>query len=170
MESASFKLFLNNPHLLQLASIFLKPDQSSDDIKNAGGKVATILYCGNCNDDFGMLRKQILAKKMMTSKSFVEPKHLPPTKHSLKYHSYRAYFHILKWMNIPGIKAENWGWKTVNNSLVPIITDHNATPDKLLAIIQCKCKTDCSRTFAPHDNNPPRQLPPDNRPLNFCPS
>ena len=63
-KSTSFKLFLNNPRLLQLASIFLKPDQSPDDIKNAGEIVATILYRGNCNDDFGMLRKQIIAKKI----------------------------------------------------------------------------------------------------------
>ena len=35
--------FLNNPRLLQLASIFLKPDQSPDDIKNAGAKVATAM-------------------------------------------------------------------------------------------------------------------------------
>ena len=95
--------FLNNPRLLQLASIFLKPDQRSDDYLS-------------CNDDFGMLRKQILAKEITPSKSFVEPKHLPPTKHSLKYHSCRAYFQILKCLNIPGIKAEYCGWKTVNNS------------------------------------------------------
>ena len=69
---------------------------------------------------------RILAKKITPSKSFVEPKHLPPTKHSLKYHSYRAYFQILKRLNIPGINAEDWGWKTVNNSLAPITTDHNA--------------------------------------------
>ena len=75
-----------------------------------------------------MLRKQILAKKITPSKSFVEQKHLPPIKHSLKYHSYRAYFQILKWLNIPGIKAEDWGWKTENNSLAPITTDHNAAP------------------------------------------
>ena len=86
-----------------------------------------------------MLRKQILAKKITPSKSFVEPKHLPPTKHSLKYHSYRAY-----WLNIPGIKAEDWCWKTVNNSLAPITTDHNAAPYKLFAITRCKCKIDCS--------------------------
>ena len=131
-KSTSFKLFLNNPRLLQLASIFLiKPDQISDDYLS-------------CNDDFGMLRKQILAKKITPSKSFVEPKHLLPTKHSLKYHSYRAYFQISKWLNIPGITAEDWGWNTVNNSLAPITTDHNAAPDKLLAITRCKCKTDCS--------------------------
>ena len=61
-KSTSFKLFLNSPRLLQLASILLKPDHSSDDIKNAGEEVATILNRGNCNDDFGMLRKQISAK------------------------------------------------------------------------------------------------------------
>ena len=98
-KSTSFKLFPNNPRLLQLASIFQSSDdQSSDDIKKC--------HRGNCNDDFGMLRKQ---KKITPSKSFVEPNHLPPTKHSLKYHSYRAYFQILKWLNIPGIKAEDWG-------------------------------------------------------------
>ena len=70
-KSTSLKLFLNNPSLLQLASIFLKPDQCSDDIKNAGEKIATIPYRGNCNDDVGMLRKQILAKQITTSKSFV---------------------------------------------------------------------------------------------------
>ena len=91
-----------------------------------------------------MLRKQILAKKITPSKSFVEPKHLPSTKHSLKYHSYKVYFQILKWLNIPDIKAEDWGWKTVNNSLAPITTDHNTAPYKLLAITRCKCKTDCS--------------------------
>ena len=45
-KSTSFKLFLNNPRLLQLASIFLKPDQSSDDIKNATVAIAMmILAC-----------------------------------------------------------------------------------------------------------------------------
>ena len=55
-KSTSFKLFLNNPRLLQLASIFLKPDQSSDDYLS-------------CNDDFGMLRKQILAKKKLSHRN-----------------------------------------------------------------------------------------------------
>ena len=45
-KSTSFKLFLNNPRLLQLASIFLMPDQSSDDIKNATVSIAMmILAC-----------------------------------------------------------------------------------------------------------------------------
>ena len=45
-KSTSFKLFLNNPRLLQLASIFLKPEQSSDDIKNATVAIAImILAC-----------------------------------------------------------------------------------------------------------------------------
>ena len=45
-KSTSFKLFLYNPRLLQLASIFLKPDQSSDDIKNATVAIAMmILAC-----------------------------------------------------------------------------------------------------------------------------
>ena len=45
-KSTSFKLFLNNPRLLQLASIFLEPDQSSDDTKNATVAIAMmILAC-----------------------------------------------------------------------------------------------------------------------------
>ena len=86
----------------------------------------------------------ILSKKILTSKSFVVPKHLPPTEHSLQYHSYRAYYQILKWLNTPSIKAEHWGWKVVHNPFEPITTDQNAAPDTLLSIIRCKCKSDCS--------------------------
>lgn len=38
----------------------------------------------------------------------------------------------------------NWGWKTDDDELVPILCDMNAAPDTLSNIIHGNCKTDCS--------------------------
>ena len=35
---------------------------------------------------------------------------------------------------------EDWGWKKMNNMLLPVMTDKEAAPDNLLVIIRCKCK------------------------------
>ena len=45
----------------------------------------------------------------MNSKIFVEPKHFPPTEAALKFHSYRSYFQVMKWMSVNDMNPEEWG-------------------------------------------------------------
>ena len=48
-----------------------------------------------------------------------------------------------KWMEIER-NGENWGWYVRDRMFYPKTMDSKCAPDKLLQIVHCKCKTDCS--------------------------
>ena len=70
-------------------------------------------------------------------------KRLPPTKDALRYHSFRCYHQILKWMAVD-LRGEEWGWYVQDETFYPKTMDNKCAPDKLLQITHCKCKTGCS--------------------------
>ena len=90
-----------------------------------------------------MLRSRMLKEKVLTSTTFVNPERFVNTEDALKYHSFRCYHQIMKWM---GIKTtpEEWGWYSFDNILYPKIMDKKCAPDSLLKIIHCNCKSDCT--------------------------
>ena len=83
-------------------------------------------------------------EKLSKAKSFVKPELLPPTSSSLRYHSFRAYYQILKWLGRDTIEPEKWGWYKSNNKFLPKMTDIKPAPDSLLKSIGCNCTSDCS--------------------------
>ena len=44
-------------------------------------------------------------------------------------------------LNLKCLDPQEWGWKMLKGELVPIKTDLDASPEYLLKIIRCKCKT-----------------------------
>lgn len=38
---------------------------------------------------------------------------------------------------------ENWGWKKIDGTLVPVTTILPPAPDELLHMISCGCKSEC---------------------------
>ena len=87
----------------------------------------------------------MLSQKVLKAKSFVKPETLPPTKSALKYHSFRCYYQIMKWLSCDNdIKAEKWGWINTENKYYLKTTDKLSAPESLLKIIHCNCSSDCS--------------------------
>ena len=106
-----FQKYLLNQSLQEIAYLFSRKNQDHVSIKSAGDRAAIILYNGRTSDNLKVLRSDILTKKIMNSKIFVEPKHLPSTEAAEKFHSYKSYFQVMKWMDVNGMNSEEWGWQ-----------------------------------------------------------
>jgi hypothetical protein len=98
------------------------------------------------NDTLSSLGHIIFTQKLATAQAFVTPEKLLPTSPATRFHSQSVYmyFQIMVWM---GMASEmfpiEWGWEQENDQLIPIMTQNNAAPDKLLKIIYCNCLEGC---------------------------
>ena len=139
-----FQKYLLNQSLTGDCLFIFKKKSRHVSIKSAGERTAIILYNGKTSDNLKELRSDILTKKIMNSKIFVEPKHLPPTEAALKFYSYRSYFQVMKWMNVNDMNPEEWGWQIHGGIYYPTNNDQEVAPESLLRIVRCSCKGDCS--------------------------
>ena len=130
--------------MLSLSERFISKEATHDQITDAGKDAARILYNGNKDESINALRKRLLTRKVAKAKTFVKPERLPPAEASLAYHSHRVYHQIMKWLGNHSPKAEDWGWKAMNDRLIPKTTDRYPAPDYLLKVIACNCSGDCS--------------------------
>ena len=88
-----------------------------------------------------------MSEKVLNSASFVKPERiperLPPTENSLRYHSYQCYYQILKWKGAEkNTKADDLGWYVFEGRYYPKTTDKTPSPESLLKIIHCYCKSE----------------------------
>ena len=86
---------------------------------SAGEATSLILYNGKEGESINQLRKRLLLQKVAKAASFVKPERLPPTKSSLRYHSFRVFLQIMKWIGDESLNPEDWGWLNVNSKLLP---------------------------------------------------
>ena len=122
-----FQKYLLNQPLQEIAYLFSRKNHDYVSIKSAGERAAIILYDGKTSDNLKVLRSDILTKKIMNSKIFVEPKHLPPTEAALKFHSYRSYFQVMKWMDVNDMNPEEWGWQKHSGIYYPTNNDQGCS-------------------------------------------
>jgi hypothetical protein len=124
------------------AAVFKRPLSTQDDIVTAGENALVCLYNGQEDERLDTLRLQRFHQKVASSTVCVQPRILPPTSSSAKYHSQRVYHQVQEWSGVH-LRAEDWGWKTNNGMMVPVHTDLKPAPDNLLEAINCNCKADC---------------------------
>lgn len=67
---------------------------------------------------------------------------LPPTENAAKQHSRRTYHQVQQWLGNE-LPPQEWGWKRVGDTLVPITTEDLPAPEDLLKTIFCRCTKDC---------------------------
>ena len=61
------------------------------------------------------------------------------------YHSLRVYYQVQQWKGTAcELLPQEWGWEENDGGLVPVQTDIPPAPQKLLQVIRCLCKIDCS--------------------------
>lgn len=131
--------------LLQLASVFMDQTSSREEIIKAGETAVVCLYNGNPNESVDMLRLRKFHEKARSSVAVVQPHALPPSSAAVKYHSLRVYLQVQTWMsNACSLSPEEWGWKSVQGKMVPVLTDLPPAPQELLDIVRCNCKSGCN--------------------------
>ena len=77
------------------------------------------------------------------------PDKLPPTSDALKYHTMRAHYQAMVWRQahcqmqiLP--KPEEFGWKLMDDKLVPVLMTLDPIPKACVEMITCKCTTGCA--------------------------
>ena len=77
-----------------------------------------------------------------SSNTGMKPETLPPTESAADFHSRRVYFQVQEWKHLAAnLTPTNWGWRTKNNHLVPVMTDKELAPIELLKIVRFSCKS-----------------------------
>ena len=138
------KLLKSDPVMNSCDSTFILGNNSSDDISDLGKGLMISLFGGKPDDTLSSLRLVAFSKKEATAKAFVTPERLPPTLPATSFHSQRVYFQTMVWMGMANkMNPIEWGWKMESDELIPLMTDKNAAPDKILKVIHCNCLGGC---------------------------
>lgn len=131
-----YNFLKKNADWIDLATIFLDTNSNQEEVGNAGEKILMNLYGG----DEGMLnalRYATFVKSAATAK--VNLARLPPTKEAAKYHSWRTYHQVQKWLDVDKNPCD-LGWATSNQGLMPVTMCAEPAPQTLLRMVACKCK------------------------------
>ena len=129
----------SDPVMKSCASAFILQNKSQEDILYLGKNLMVDIFGGKSNDTLSSLCHIIYIKKVATAQAFVTPERLPPTSPATRFHSQREV-----WMGMTNeMNPTEWGWKQEKKQLIPIMTQNNAAPDALLAIIHCSCSGGC---------------------------
>ena len=104
------------------------------------------LYGGKSNQNVDKLRYELYNRTIRKSSLFTTFKleSLPPTSNALKQHSFRVYHAVQGALGIT-LSAVEWGWINKKGVLWPIMTDREISPECLLKLISCGCKTYCRK-------------------------
>ena len=141
------KLMKGDPVIEVCAEHFLKPNQPSQVIERAGELAMVSIMGGERDQSLTQFRVEVFLKKLKSAKHFVTPEKLPPTSSSTKFHSLRTYFQSMTWLGKEDeLDVVEWGWKNVNNKLIPSMTEIKVAPDHLLKLVHCNCTTGCRTT------------------------
>ena len=144
-KGSIIKKFRENKSLQQAAIVFDNPNATQTQIDQAGEAAFVVMYNGKKSDTLDGLRYKKYCDKVATSLTQVDPKVLPPTSASAKFHSRRVFLQTNQWKDPQcDLLPEEWGWVRKDTGLHPILMDMPPAPAELLKIIRCNCTTDCA--------------------------
>jgi len=136
---------INSAALREIVQVFNSPNATQDAIAAAGEKFFLQLYglpdAGTLNKARYVMYKRIISRQPFYSKFDLAS--LPPTTDAARLHSFRVYHQVQAWRGVDLTPME-WGWKLVADKLQPIQTTEPPAPTRLLKLILCNCKGDCS--------------------------
>ena len=120
---------------------FGKTTTTTEELKKAAVLIILKLYDGKESDSLASLRHAKF-NKMVTDKAKFEPASLPPTERAIYFHALRVHLQVGIWMSLDLhlFNPLELGWKMVNGSMTPIMTDIEAAPSHLLNVVRCNCK------------------------------
>ena len=125
-------------------SVFMSPSSSKEDIVNAGESALLVMYGCPTSPHLSTARLEKFQVKVVTSAGYVPPEKLPPTTDAAAFHSQRTYHQVQAWCG-NDLPAEDWGWVSSSDGLVPIKMSQPAAPEQLLRTIRCNCGGNCDK-------------------------
>jgi len=123
-------------------------DATQQDVGQAAIKLMVSLYGGQPErDSLPNMRYSVYTKLCTYSKTAVRPEQLPPTERAAYLHGLRVHLQTKqRKANENDVANPNeWGWKVINNTLTPTMTNESPAPSELMKVIRCKCKTTTTR-------------------------
>lgn len=121
-------------------------DQKKEEVAGAGEKFMLKLYKAATATTLNRQRYISYNNKLKSAKasSKFTLETLPPTSAAARQHSFRAY-HAVQQSQGNHLNPLEWGWVTDDDGdLIPVYTDTQVAPDRLLKMISCGCKTGCA--------------------------
>ena len=145
-KGTHFLKMINSRPLQQLTKSFLLTAKSKVDVAQEGLKIIRILYNIRNDESLCQFRYRRLVEKIVKAHNSFKPERFPQTEDASKFHSFRAYLQLQQWIDPKSsIDPLNWGGAEINGQFIPVDKDLPPAPKKLLEIISCKCKGNCSR-------------------------
>ena len=114
------KLLEKDSYLQNSVSVFKDPSADRTKIAEAGVQFIKKLYGYSITESLGDIRYQCFAKFL--NKGSFSLASLPPTETAAKFHSFRTFHQVQKWLGNE-LQPTEWGWKRTINGLTPITTD-----------------------------------------------
>jgi hypothetical protein len=143
-KASALKLLRSSKQFNSKARVFRYGASTKNEVIAAGEAALLLLYKEKHCSSLDSLPLAHFTRKVVLSKTFVDPKALPPTSSAAKFHSMRVYLQVQQWMENNQIKPDDWGWILQNGQYFPILTDKEVAPADLLVMIRCNCKVDCT--------------------------
>lgn len=143
-KSTAVKLFSTLPIMSDVATVFMDPKATLDQVKSAGSRILCQFYRSDANISLDKLRFIRFSRKAATSVSSVDPKTLPPTSAAAIHHSQRIYHQVQEWLG-HHLDPADWGWTLQDNIYKPKMTSQAPAPRDLMEAIYCGCKTGCTK-------------------------
>ena len=130
--------------LQHISSIFSQSQITAEDVGRAGSRVFVNLYGGKNGQPLNNLRYYKYMDAVASNSTYLDLQKLPPTERAAYFHSLRVHLQIIIWKRLSNghddLNPQQWGWKLDRGVLIPIMTDLDAAPERLLKFVQCKCK------------------------------
>lgn len=146
-KGVALKKVMNSEHFRSQAEVFGRRGSTKQQVEEAGMKSVVCIYNGASDDTLDNLRYRRFFEKTATATTTIHPRSLPPTSAAARYHSFRTYFQVQRWISeCSDLVAEEWGWIERDGKLMPIYTDLPAAPASLLRIVRCNCKSGCGKS------------------------
>lgn len=130
-----------HPWLIDVATIFLQPEVTHEEIGSAGNKLLVALYGGGVTSTLHTLRYEIFVRSAASAK--IHLARLPPTEEAAAQHAYRTYHQVQKWLGVDKDPTK-WGWTSNQQELFPVACVKDPAPQTLLQFISCKCRKGCT--------------------------
>lgn len=111
---------------------------TKESISTAGEKYVSMIFHGVKGEDLNII-----------STKYVTLPNMPPTSRVCFFHSMRVHHEMSAKRNMQTVLDKDiFGFKGINNPVVPVVTDKPVAPEELLREVRCSCKvgscTSCS--------------------------
>ncbi|KAF4527646.1 hypothetical protein B566_EDAN010870, partial [Ephemera danica] len=127
-----------------IAIYFCRRDAEKEKLASCGEKFLLALYNSkelSLNDHRYVQFYRSASSSNLSSQ--LNLANFPPTSDAAKQHSFRVYYQVQQWLG-NDMEPTIWGWKLLNNNLVPISSMQPTVPENILHIICCNCKIVCT--------------------------